>query len=93
MVLVSNMIRSFLDHLGKGPSSLAGGAVFAICIVACIAWVALAMGYTDEVPDSEKRRLGSLLRLVEVYAPRSFVRSAFWFFPAVFLLYVVCVYI
>ena len=87
------MIQEFLNHLKRGPTSFLGAVVFGICILACIVWLALAMGYTDEVSDAEKRRLWTFHRIVWEYAPPKFVRSARWFFLGAFLLYVISVYL
>jgi hypothetical protein len=88
-----SMAHDFLAHLRHGPSSVTGWIVFGVATLAWIVWWSLAVGYTDEVPDAEAKRLGSFARVLRAYAPPRFVRSQRWVFPMVFILYVISVYI
>ena len=86
-------MQELLHRLSHGPSSLAGWGLLSLCGFTLIIWFAISLGYGDDAPEAEKKRLGTAWGVIKHFAPPSFIRFTRWFVIALAIIYVVSVYL
>jgi hypothetical protein len=84
-------MEEFLHKLEYGPTSLTGWLLLAPCFLVLLGWLGAVLGYGDDAPEDEKRKLGSGWNVLKHYAPPSFIRFTRWFFLCFAVLYVISV--